>query len=675
VGKGLTLLVVALVEFGLVVAGLRLATVHGSVSPIWPASGFAVANLVLAGRWLWPAVLVGSFLGNVASGAPWTFCAGAAVANTMEAVVAATLLRDVGFRPALDRARDVLLFVLHACVAGAALGALIGVTSLTMTGMMRGVTTWEAFLIWWVGDAMGLLLVAPLILVWSRRPRLLGRSAIRVAEGLVLTLLVVVTSAVVFGGRFLEQHDAFPLAFALFPLFIWAALRFGPRGMITQLSCMSAIAVAGAARGAGPMASVDVELRTDLLWSLIGVASVTGMVMAAIVSERRRAEAVLRQREAELRQSQKLEAIGTLAGGIAHDFNNILGAVVGYTELALPDVAAGTRAQSNLHEVLRAAQRGRNLVDQALLFSGRRGDDRRERIGLHEVVDEAVRLLRPSLPRAVSVRTRIDSRADDVLGSRVQLDQVVLNLCTNAAQAMPDGGRIGIDVDRVVLAASPAPGLPPGHYVRLVVSDTGTGIDAAVLPRVFDPFFSTKVNGSGAGHGLGLAVSHDIVAKHGGTLTVVSRPEGGATFTVLLPAAVDETSRPVVRDVAAAARRGRILFLDDEATLVELGRQMLETLGYEVRVFTVAEDATRAFRADPDAYTAVVTDQVMPRMTGDEVASELLRIRPDLPIVLCTGFGRALTPERARALGVREYLRKPFTLEDLAGALRRATMH
>jgi len=674
VRKGLALFAVALVEFGLVDTGLRLATVHDSVSPIWPASGFAVANLVLAGRWLWPAILAGSFLGNAASGAPWDFATGAAVANTMEAVVAATLLRDVGFRPALDRARDVVFFVLHACVTGAALGALIGVTSLTVTGMMRGVTTWDAFLTWWVGDAMGLLLVAPLILVWSRRPRLLGRSVGRAAEGVALTILVVATSAVVFGGRFLERPDAFPLAFTLFPLFIWAALRFGPRGMITQLSCMSAIAVAGTARGAGPMAIADVELRMEILWSLIGIAGVTGMVMAAIVAERRRAEAVLRQRETELRQSQKLEAIGTLAGGIAHDFNNILGAVVGYTELAMPDVPAGTRAQSNLQEVLRAAQRGRNLVDQALLFSGRRGDDQRERIGLHEVVDEAVRLLRPSLPRAVLVRTRIDSRADDVLGSRVQLDQVVLNLCTNAAQAMPDGGRIGIDVDRVVLAAAPAPGLPPGHYVRLVVSDTGTGIDATVLPRVFDPFFSTKVNGNGAGHGLGLAVSHDIVAKHGGTLTVASRPAVGATFTVLLPAAEDAFPS-VVRDVSTAGQRGRVLFLDDEATLVELGRQMLETLGYEVRVFTVAEDATRAFRDEPDAYTAVVTDQVMPCMTGDEVATELLRIRPDLPIVLCTGFGRALTPERARAIGVREYLRKPFTIEDLAGALRRATMH
>jgi CheY-like chemotaxis protein len=217
-------------------------------------------------------------------------------------------------------------------------------------------------------------------------------------------------------------------------------------------------------------------------------------------------------------------------------------------------------------------------------------------------------------------------------------------------------------------------GLPPGPYVRLTVSDTGTGIDTAVLDRVFDPFFSTKANGNGAGHGLGLAVSHDIVAKHGGVLTVANGPEAGATFTLLLPAAADEAAIHGTAPAVPVGGRGRVLFLDDEATLVELGRQMLETLGYEVRAFTAAEDATRAFRDEPDAYAAVVTDQVMPRMRGDEVASELLRIRPDLPIVLCTGFGRAMTPERARAIGVREYLAKPFTLEELAGALRRATV-
>jgi signal transduction histidine kinase len=425
------------------------------------------------------------------------------------------------------------------------------------------------------------------------------------------------------------------------------------------------------------LAVADVDLRTDLLWSLLGMVSVTAMTMAAIVNERRHAEAVLRQREAELRRSQKLEAIGTLAGGIAHDFNNILGAVVGYTELAEPDVPAGSRAHRNLQEVLRAAQRGRALVDQALLFSGRRGDDRRERLGLHEVVDETLRLVRPSLPPTVSVRTRLDSRGADVLGNRVQLDQVVLNLCTNAAHAMRAGGTITITLDRHLRTTPPAVGLPPGPYVRLTVSDTGTGVDPAVLGRLFDPFFSTKGSGNenGNGHGLGLAVSHDIVAKHGGVLSVANRPVAGATFTILLPAAADDSVAAGAPAAVPVGGRGRVLFLDDEATLVELGRQMLETLGYEVRAFTAAEDATQAFRDEPDVYTAVVTDQVMPRMTGAEVASELLRIRPDLPIILCTGFGRAMTPARARALGVREYLSKPFTLEELAGALRRATVH
>jgi signal transduction histidine kinase len=354
------------------------------------------------------------------------------------------------------------------------------------------------------------------------------------------------------------------------------------------------------------LAVADVDLRTDLLWSLLGVVSVTAMTMAAIVSERRHAEAVLRQRELELRRSQKLEAIGTLAGGIAHDFNNILGAVVGYTELAEPDVPAGSRAHRNLQEVLRAAQRGRALVDQALLFSGRRGDDQRERLGLHDVVDETLRLARPGFPPTVSVRTHLDSRGADVHGNRVQLDQVVLNLCTNAAQAMPAGGTITITLDRLPRTTAPAVGLPPGPYVRLTVSDTGTGIDTAVLDRVFDPFFSTKANGNGAGHGLGLAVSHDIVAKHGGVLTVANGPEAGATFTILLPAAADEAAIHGTAPAVPVGGRGRVLFLDDEATVVELGRQMLETLGYEVRAFTAAEDATRAFRDEPVENARVI---------------------------------------------------------------------
>jgi len=659
-------------EYLLVKLGLQMATVHVSVSPVWPAAGFALACLTLFGRRLWPAIMVGAFLGNLGleTDGSWGFPLGAATANTVEAFVGATLLSYARFVPTFGRVRDVFVFTLYAVGAATALGALVGTVSLFVFGPGDWSLAPVVFGTWWMGDAMGVLVVSPLLLVWGNQQDLVGISAWRATEGVLLIATIAWMAGIVFGTDLLEFYNAFPLAFGIFPLMVWTAFRFGPRVMATVLFVLSCIVIAGTVQGSGPLSGPDVDRRTDLVWSLLGIVTVTWLAMAALVQEWRRAEAALVEHQEELRRSQRLEAIGTLAGGMAHDFNNILSSVVGYTELALPDLPAGSRAHRNLHEVLRATDRARELFDQVLLFSRRRFDVERRTFPLQELVTEALKLLRPTIPRTVSVRTRLDRSAAYVHVNSVQIEQVLLNLGTNAAQAMPAGGVLEIAVDQVECPTSPAPGLSAGPYVRLVMSDTGGGIAAGDLRHVFEPFFSTKAEREGSG--LGLAVTQDIVARHLGYLSVTSTVGQGAVFTVLLPA----VPSPSVEDVAPVATDGhgggRVLLLDDEATLVQLGSQMLESLGYEVVPFTAAEDACRAFRENPDSFTAAVTDQLMPHMTGDVVATEMLRIRPDFPIVVCTGFGHALTPERARAIGIREYLRKPFSLEDLAGALRRA---
>jgi signal transduction histidine kinase/ActR/RegA family two-component response regulator len=389
--------------------------------------------------------------------------------------------------------------------------------------------------------------------------------------------------------------------------------------------------------------------------------------------ERKRAEAERQGLEAELRQSQRMEAIGTLAGGIAHNFNNILGAIIGYGEMALAALPSGAGQPARyVQQVMTAGQRGKALVDQILAFS-RHCEHERRPTRVQSVVEETLDLLRASLPATIAIRARLEAADATVLGDPSQLQQVVVNLAANAAQALDGQGIVEIALDTVELAGDRAlshGALAPGRYVRLTVSDAGSGMDPATAERVFEPFFTTKAAGSGTG--LGLATVHGIVAEHGGAIDVRSRPGEGSTFEVYLartraPAASVAPAQPP----APSGRGETVLLVDDERPLVLLGEEMLAALGYEAVGFDSGAEALAAFRADPDRFDLLLTDEIMPGMTGTELAAALHRLRPALPIILMTGHGGEVPSNRRRAAGICEVLKKPLLTRDIAESLTR----
>jgi len=387
---------------------------------------------------------------------------------------------------------------------------------------------------------------------------------------------------------------------------------------------------------------------------------------------RERAEDERQALAARLRQAQRLEAIGTLAGGIAHNFNNVLGAILGYSEMALAGLAKDSRPWRQVREVRLAGERAKAIVDQILTF-GRRGERKRGPVQMRMLVEEAIGLLRASLPPTVAIRAQFAGGDEVVEGDPAQLQQVVMNLCTNAAQAMDGRGAIAVTVDLIELAGRRILShgrLAPGRYVRLSVTDAGTGIDAATMERIFEPFFTTKP--PGVGTGLGLASVHGIVSDHGGALDVRSQRGRGSTFEAYL-AASDAVAAAEDRAAAPApAGRGEaILLVDDDKALMLLGEEMLAALGYEPVGFESASKALAAFRVDPGRFDLLLADEVMPEMTGSELAAAVHAVRPDLPILLVTGYGAPVSWDRLRAAGVRELLKKPVSSAGLAAALAR----
>ncbi len=385
------------------------------------------------------------------------------------------------------------------------------------------------------------------------------------------------------------------------------------------------------------------------------------------LSERRVQEQGRDELERQLRQAQKMEAIGTLAGGIAHDFNNILGAILGNAELAAEDLPAAHPARESVRHIHQAGLRARDLVHSILTFSRQR-EPSRASLDLSGVLGETLALLKATLPATITIRTAVSKECPPVFADASQMGQVLMNLATNALHAMqPAGGLLELG-----LGPAPAtPGdLPPGRYVHLWVRDTGRGMTPDVLERAFDPFFTTKPPDEGTG--LGLAVVHGIIRAHGGAITARSEPGRGTQFDIFLPAVAS------VPPVAAALGEGpaggaeRILLVDDEPALVALGQRQLERMGYRVRAFTSPSDALAIIAADPADLDLLITDLTMPGMRGTDLARAALALRPDLPILLSTGYGGAVTPEEIQAAGVRDVLAKPMTRENLARAVRAA---
>ena len=388
--------------------------------------------------------------------------------------------------------------------------------------------------------------------------------------------------------------------------------------------------------------------------------------------ERKRGEAEREALEAQLRQSQRMEAIGTLAGGIAHNFNNILGAMLGYGEMALAALPAGSDPRRYVEQVMTAGQRGKGVVDQILAFSRRGGYEHRP-TQVQPVVEETVDLLRASLPTTIAIRTKLEAENATVLGDPTQLQQVVVNLSANAAQSMDGHGTVEIALDAVEFARDLALShgtLAAGRYVRLTVSDAGCGMDDATAERIFEPFFTTKAAGSGTG--LGLSTVHGIVADHGGAINVKSRPGEGSVFEVYLARTEALATSAAPTQAPAPCGRGEtVLLVDDETPLVLLGEEMLAALGYEPVGFDSSAKALAAFRADPDRFDLLLTDEIMPGMTGTQLAAALHRIRPDLPIILMTGHSGEIRSHRLRAAGICGVLKKPLLSREMAESLAR----
>ncbi|MDY0743769.1 ATP-binding protein [Paucibacter sp. R3-3] len=417
---------------------------------------------------------------------------------------------------------------------------------------------------------------------------------------------------------------------------------------------------------------VTVAVRTVLL---TGVVLLTMAVLIRQLTRLEAAEAERAQLEAQLRQAQQLEALGTLAGGIAHDFNNILGAILGHGEMAQREAPEGSALRRHVDRVMQGGERARLLVRRILDFS--RGSVReRVLVPLKAVAEEALALLAPGLPATVRLDASLRANRVAVRGDPTQVHQLVSNLCANAVAAMPDGGvlTVGLECAELEQALRLSHGsVGPGVFACLAIADTGTGIAPEVYARMFDPFFSTKRVGEGTG--LGLSVVHSIVAEMGGALDVRTASGQGSRFSIWLPIAGDAGEAETgARPADAEMPRGQgqtVMLVDDEAALLESAEEMLAQLGYEPVGFCSAAGALQAFRDDPQRFDAVLTDETMPELAGTALAAELQALRPGLPVIVMSGYGGPPLEARVKAAGARALLSKPLAMRDIAEALAR----
>ncbi len=405
----------------------------------------------------------------------------------------------------------------------------------------------------------------------------------------------------------------------------------------------------------------------DMAGNVVGLLGCFDDITAKVNAQRKR-----HRLEAQLQQARKMEALGALAGGIAHDFNNILSAILGYSELVLGDLNPDERSFRNEKQVLKAVQRAKELVNQILAFS-RQGDVDQHVFRLDKAVDDALKMIRASLPATIEIETSITGGNNYVMGNYSQIQQVIVNLCTNAAQTMEEhGGRLTVDVSEVYpdqAFGERHPQLKAGRYVKLTVTDDGPGIASEIMSRIFDPYFTTKKARQGTG--LGLAVVHGILRNHGGEISVRNHVGRGAAFDVYLPEAMtapatdDATPAPVMIEGTE-----RVLIVDDEVMLINMHQSLLMRLGYDVTVFDDPRAALDAFKENPAAFDIMITDMTMPAMTGDILVRQIKKIRPELPVILCSGFCDEELENKAHDAGVGHVLLKPFDFKKLALTIR-----
>ncbi len=399
------------------------------------------------------------------------------------------------------------------------------------------------------------------------------------------------------------------------------------------------------------------------------------LTIARDITDRIEAEKEKAKLRSQLRQAQKMEAIGTLAGGIAHDFNNILQSIFGYTEIASIHASQGKDPSEALDNILTASQRAKGLINQILSFS-RQSEQEKQAVQINLIVKEVLKLIRASLPATIEIKGSNLNNDAVVEADPIQIHQVMMNLCSNAHHAMREGGgtlkvnlvNIAVDRDR----AAQCGGIQEGPYIELSIQDTGHGIPPEYMERIFDPYFTSKEKGEGTG--LGLAVVHGIISSHGGAITVESEVGQGTTIHVLFPQLSQTSATEKAATIKKPLRQEgteRILFIDDEPALIDIGQEILSSLGYQVTSCTSSEEALTLFKSSPDAFDLIITDLTMPKMTGDLLAKEFMQIRPEIPVILFTGYSDLVSRERFNALGIRDCLMKPLTRKDLAQSIRR----
>ncbi len=392
----------------------------------------------------------------------------------------------------------------------------------------------------------------------------------------------------------------------------------------------------------------------------------------AQISDRKNAVEETTKLKEHLQQAQKMEAIGTLAGGIAHDFNNILSVILGYAEMARDDSPEGASIATDLDKVLKAGYRAKNLVKQILAFS-RQTDAECIFLQPASIVKEIIKMLRPSLPTTIEINQDIDPAVGLIFADPTQIHQILMNLCTNAFHAMEEtGGRLDILLKETTLGSADLEhesDVEAGIFMQLSVCDSGAGISPEIKDKIFDPYFTTKETGKGTG--MGLSITHGIVKSYGGFISVDSEHGKGTSFHVFLPV-MQQADLPKIEAVKTIPiGKERILFIDDEELLTEMGKDMLERLGYHVTIVNSSLAALETFQKDPAQFDVVITDQTMPGMTGADLARRMLQIRPDIPIILCTGYSTIISEENAKFIGIKEFALKPLAKRDIAELIRK----
>lgn len=642
-----------------------LAQHQENATLIWVPTGLSLAALILWGRKVWPAIFLGALVVNFMVGTNWLVSLGISVGNTLEAVAGAWLLTSVvKFDPGFSRLRDVGLFLIFGVLVSPIVSATVGVGSLAAAaaiGIGAASTVW---LDWWLGDAGGALVFAPLILI-AFRGRPTWPDLVRRYETSAVFALTIVAAAVPFAGLVPSEWQLLG-AFLPFPIIAWAGLRLGPRGAVIASSLTSVIAILGTAQGIGPFTG---DAGLYLTWAYMTVMGMSALILAAAEAEREDVELAREQLDTQLQHSQRLDSVGMLAGGIAHDFNNLLTPILGYAEMIRTVDLPPDDRRRMLQDIESAAKNASDLCKLLLIYAGRRKPVM-EPVDVAQLVLQTSDLLDSSKPGRIDIVTHISGDIPEVDGDPVQLRQIFLNLIVNAAEAIgDDGGTIAVRAyvetfDREYLKSTYLHSdAAPGKFVVIDVIDDGKGMSTETKERLFDAFFSTKSES----RGLGMSVVQRIVRLHGGAIKVESEPGEGSVFRVLLRPRAADIVASRERSVMSPVEGGLILVADDDIHVRELTERMLIQAGYDVILAQDGADALAQFERRRDEIALVLLDVLMPGLDGKETFVAVRNINPSQRVIFMSGFDQARLDElENESFG---FLQKPFSFQELTAAI------